>query len=169
MMKTKESKMTQVEPNFKPVPGETAEEKKDRLAAKKEFQQKQLADRWAAQKAARDATLAERSLVMKPLLFDLMLKAREYHVEANLYPKDPDNSYSTSSDTPGVKFEFGNYDNTYLSLTSEQWEVDQVLAQFQKMDDEKAEQARQEALRASAREKLLNVLTVEERKALGMS
>lgn len=157
--------MNKAEPDFKPVPGETAEQKKSRLAAKRDHQQKKEQERVAAMNAQREAANAEREKMMKPLLFDLLVKAKEYHVDAEVHLKNPDSSWGEQ--VPGVKFTFDNYDTTYLHVHSEQWEVDQVLAQFKAMDDAKAEQLRQEALRQSAREKLLNVLTPEERAAVG--
>lgn len=158
--------MTQATPDFKPVPGETAEQKKARLAAKREYREQQDKERHEAMLAQQAAEKAARELVMKPLLFDLLVKAAEYHVDANVCLKDPQNTWR-SSDSPGVMFTFGNHETTYLPVHSEQWEVDSVLAKFKEMDDEKAEALRQEALRASAREKLLGVLTDEERKAVG--
>ena len=158
--------MTQAAPDFKPVPGETADQKRERLAAKRKYQQDREAERVAAIHAQREAENFERQLVMKPMLFDLMVKAKEYHVDADLYLKDPDRSWN-SVDLPGVKFTFGNYETTYLHVHSEQWEVDQVLEQFNALDAAKAEALRQEALRESAREKLLGVLSADERKAIG--
>lgn len=158
--------MTQATPDFKPVPGETAEQKKARLAAKREYREQQDKARHEAMMAEREAENKARELVMKPLLFDLLVKAAEYHVDANVSLKDPENSWR-SGDNPGVQFRFDGYDVHYLHVHSEQWEVDSVLAKFKEMDDEKAETLRQEALRASAREKLLGVLTDEERKAVG--
>jgi hypothetical protein len=104
---------------------------------------------------------------MKPLLFELQVKAAEYHVDATVCLKDPERSWG-GGENPGVQFRFDGYDLHYLHVHSEQWEVDSVLSKFREMDEAKAEAARQEALRQSAREKLLNVLTEEERKAIGV-
>jgi hypothetical protein len=166
MMKKKENKMTQAAPDFKPVPGETAEQKKARLTAKREYQQKKEDERVAAINAQRAAENAEREKVMKPLLFELLVKAAEYHVDANVCLKDPERSWG-GGENPGVQFRFAGYDVHYLHVHSEQWEVDSVLAKFKEMDDAKAEALRLEGLRQSAREKLLGVLTEEERKAVG--
>lgn len=158
--------MTQVEPDFKPVPGETAEQKRDRLAAKREHQRKKEEARVAAIHAEREANRVEREKYMKPLLFDLLLKAKEYGVDADVCLQDPDRDWTK---VPGVKFTFGYHDTTYLTVDAEQWEVDSVLAQFKAMDDAKAEELRQEALRASGRAKLLSVLEPEELQALGLA
>lgn len=153
-------------PDFKPVPGETAEEKKARLTAKREYREQKEAERVAAINAQREAENKARELVMKPLLFELLVKAKEYHVDADVCLKDPNRSWG-GGENPGVNFTFGGYDTNYLHFHSEQWEVDHVLARFKEMDEAKEEERRQEALRASAREKLLGVLTEEERKAVG--
>lgn len=160
--------MTQAQPDFKPVVGETAEQKKLRLAAKRAHQEATEQLRREAMESEAKARLDARMKVMPAVLFELMLLAASFDVPAHVCLKDPDRSYGNGADEPGVQFQFDHRDSTYLAVMAEEWEVDQVREQFADLQRERDEAARQQALRESGRAKLLSVLDPEELLALGL-
>ena len=156
-----------MQPDFKPALGETAEGKRNRLAAKKAYEKAQSDARRQQMEDEAKARLAERRLTMPAIMFELMLLAAEYHVPATVCLVDPQRSYSDNQH-PGVQFCFDDRCTTYLTILAEEWEVEQVREEFVKLQEQRDEEARQVALRASGRAKLLSALDPEELAALGL-